>query len=99
MQIMRHIEENFINRVDMDVLGSDIPRIDIVDLGADLHIVGHLGRGNYIAYGYFWMGLKVGIVSGFPDQLVAGGRPGTLFIHSLDARNDFKQPSATGDPV
>ena len=43
-QIVRHIHENLVDGIDMNILRCDISQIDIVNVGAAFHIMGHPGR-------------------------------------------------------
>ena len=46
IQILRHVDEDLVDGVDVDVLRRDIAEVDIVDPGAVVHIESHAGLGR-----------------------------------------------------
>ena len=44
LQVLGCVDQHLVDGVDVDVLGSDVPEIDLVDAGAVLHVQGHAGR-------------------------------------------------------
>ena len=46
IQVVGHIHEYLVDGVDHDVLRGDVFQVDLVDLCAVFHVVGHAGRGD-----------------------------------------------------
>ena len=96
---MRGIDENFINRVDVDILRCHILQVNIVDLGAGLHILCHLGRSDHIVNSQLGMSIQLCVIAGSADEGVAGSLLQPLDIGLLDLLDNLKESCPTGYAV
>ena len=48
IQIVGYIHEHLIDGVDVDILGRNVFQVNVVDAGAEFHVVGHPGRRDEI---------------------------------------------------
>ena len=46
LEIGRGVDKNFVDGVNMDVFGSDVTEVDVVDAGAVADVEGHAGAGD-----------------------------------------------------
>ena len=53
LKITRHVDEDLVDGVDMDILGGDISQIDLVDPHAVFHIESHARRGDMVGNSEF----------------------------------------------
>ena len=63
-QIIRRIDENLVDGIHMDVLRGDVLQIDLVNLGADLHVQGHPRHSDEEVQGQVRIGLDGRVVGG-----------------------------------
>lgn len=50
-QVARHVDEDLVDGVDVDVLGSDMTQVYLVNLRTALQVEGHAWRGDDIVEG------------------------------------------------
>lgn len=75
----------------MDILGSNVLEVHIVDLGADFHIVSHAWRCNDIPKGKRRIAFEFGIVIGFTFEFSPEGLVCSATVDFLDLLNDLEQ--------
>ena len=92
------VDHHLINGVDMDVLWGDVLEVDVVDLGANLNILRHLGRRDQIAYRTQWVSRQVTGIIAFFKEVPARLTP-TFGVDFFDAFHHLKEASSAGYPV
>ena len=85
----------------MNILSRDIAQVNVVDLGAVVHIIGHAWPCSYIIQFQFGMRRKFYAVAGFPREFIdpllfQAGEP--LRVIDPDFFNNLKEPGTAGDP-
>ena len=85
------IYENLVNRINVNVFGSNIFKIHVVNPCADLHILCHLRRCNDIRDSKLRSSLQLGVVVRFAYERSLGGVPLPLIVDRLDFLHDLKQ--------
>ena len=79
----------------MDVLGSNMLEVHIVDLGADFHIVSHAWRSNDIPQGKRRIAFEFGVVIRFSFELSAGCFVCSSSINFFNLLNDLEEPCSS----
>ena len=98
-EIIRCVNENLVDRINVDILGSNIFQIDIIYPGADLHVMRHSRRCGDECQ----LGRRVFNKLGTKIRFMAEAMPGSLvfalgvdFAHLL---NCLKKSRPAGDPI
>ena len=94
-EIARCINEHFINRVNVDILGGYVLEIDLIDPRAVLHIVRHTRRRNDIGHGKRRICFQLVDIIRLTHELACLAP--ALVVYFFHLLNDLKQPRATGD--
>ena len=83
----------------MDVLRGYILQIDLINLGGNIHVVGHAGRSDDIIQGQGRIGADEPIVI-FPDiQLVLRIGPLPGFVHGGHLLHHLKESGPAGNTI
>ena len=98
LEIGGGIDEHLVDAVDMDVLGGNVVKIDVVDPGAGFDVASHARRGYDIVDGPVGMGFQLVVVGRFTCQLTTDALA-TLGIHLGHALNDLEQTGTTTDAI
>ncbi len=99
LQIVRHVQENFVDGVDDDILRGNILEIDLINAGAVFHIVRHPRRRNEEVDSQRRVRLQRRKEMRRPLQLVPRRVSLPLGIDLPDPLLDFKKPPTPGDAV
>ena len=99
LKIAGRIHEDFVDGIDMNVLGGDIFEINAVNFGAHIDVAGHPRRSNQIVERRFGMPLQfVGIVRA-ARQPPSGCLAPPFFVHRLHPAHHLEQPRSPGKAV
>ena len=96
---MSKVNEHFIYGIHMDILGSNVFEIDIIDSGAVFHIVSHSRRCCDIAESQGGVSCEHGGVIRFAIEFMMRCIVFTLPIDLLNLLDNFKQSCSAGDTV
>ena len=99
LKIAGKVYEDFIDAIDMDVIGGYITQVDGVDQAAHLHVVGHLGWGGDVSQGYAWVRQHLGVICLRLAQLHAGGVETAFPVDLTYALHHLKEPGAAAYAV
>ena len=91
-QIGGGVDEYLVNGIDMDILRRHEFQIELVDLGADTHIPGHLGRGHNIVHLPIPVLLQKCGIPAFASEGAAGGLAPAQGIHLRHLLHHLKKP-------
>ena len=83
----------------MDVLRGDVFQVDVVDLGADLDVLRHSGRGHQVVHRQGRVSPQLGGVGAFAHQLPAGGVEPPLGVDLPDPLDHLEEAGPAGDAV
>ena len=83
----------------MNVLGGHVPQVDLIDAGAVLHIVSHMGRGNDEIHRQRRVCGQLDGIPRLPRQPPPGSGLPTDGIDLLDPLHRLKETGAPRDPV
>ena len=97
VQVLRCINQDLIDRVDMDVLRGNVPEIDLVDTGAVLHVEGHARRSGDIRSPKGRVFFKCHAVTGFTREFFHLCKPAA--VHFLHPLHNFKQSCTPGNAI
>lgn len=90
-QVARHVDEDFVDGVDVYVLGCHVAQVDFVDFGAALQVEGHARLRDDVIEGQLGMEVKfLGVARGAREPMARrlGLAPG---IDGLDRLDDLEQ--------
>ena len=99
LQIGGGVDENLVDRIDMDVLGGDVSQIDVVDAGAVGNIESHAGRGGNIVDSQFGMRRQHIGVNRFARKTEVGRLRLTGEIHFTQPLHHFEESRPSADAV
>ena len=102
LQVTGDVQETFVDGVDVDILGGDIPHIDGEDPAADLLIQLHPRRRGDVGGlqgRVFCEGGGVGTGGGEGRNAEAARPPQALRVDLLHLLHDLEEPGAAGDAV
>ena len=92
LKIGSDIHENLVDRIDMDILRSDISQIDVIDFGTVINIMSHSRGRHQIIDGKLRMFLKYSLRKTLP-------LPSPASVDILDFLNHFKQSGASARTI
>ena len=95
----RHVDEDLVDGVDMDVLRRDIFEVDPVDLRGDLHIQRHPRPGDDEVQRQLRLRRERVGVAAAAGQRPAGCAPPPLGVHLPHTLVHLKQPRPAPDPI
>ena len=95
-QIVGRVDEDFVNGIDMDILGGHVFQIDLVNPGADLHVESHPRDGDFEAEGEMRIGLYGRVIGRGAGQ---ASLPGAGRIDFPDPLLHLEKPAAARDAV
>ena len=96
---MRKINEHLVYGIHMDILGSNVFEIDIIDPSAVFHIVSHSRRCGNITESQGWVSCEHGGVIRFAIEFMTRCIVFALPIDLLNLLDNFKQSCSAGDTV
>ena len=99
MQVTGDIDQHLVDRVDMDIFRGDIFQIDVVNLGAHLHIVGHAWRRDDEIQPKLRRNFELFVIAGAACQPVSGCALGAAEVDLLHLLQHLKQARAAGNAV
>ena len=99
LEVVRGVDEDLVDGIDLDVLRRDVAQVDAVDLAADLHVTCHAGRRHNV----FQLQGRVAQQRGMEMALAAEAAPGSLRaavgVDAAHRLHDLEEPRAPGDAV
>ena len=98
-KIICGVDKDFIDRIDMDILGRDIPKIDAVDAGACVNVVRHAWTGGDIGDREFRMRCQFSCICRLTCKALPAGAGQPQGVQLADFLDDFKEPRPSGDAV
>ena len=98
-EVAGDVHHHLVDGVDMDVLRGDVFQVDVVDLGADLDVPRHPGRGHQVVHRQGRIGLQLSGVGAFAHQLPAGGAEPPLGVDLLDPLDHLEEAGPARDAV
>ena len=98
-QISAHIHEHLIDRIDMDILGSHILQIDLIDLLAVCHVKRHARLRDDIRERQHRILAERIIRIRFPAQIAKRGTPLTVPVDLLHLLDDFEKTGTAGNAI
>ena len=98
-QILCHIQEHLINRIDMNIFRCDIFQINIIDLGTIFQISRHPGRGGHKTNFQFRMPLQFIRKGAFSQKSAARGPHFPHGIYFSYFGDHFEQSCPTRDSI
>jgi len=99
LQVTGDIHHHLVDGVDMDILRGDVFQVDVVDLGADLDVPRHPGRGHQVVHRQGRIGLQLSGVGAFAHQFPAGGVEPPLCVDLLDPLDHLEEAGPAGDAI
>ena len=98
-EVAGDVHHHLVDGVDMDVLRGDVFQVYVVDLGADLDVLRHPGRGHQVVHRQGGISLQLGGVGAFAHQLPAGGAEPPLGVDLLDPLDHLEEAGPAGDAM
>ena len=98
-KIICGVDKDFIDRIGMDILGRDIPKIDTVDAGARGDVVRHAWTGGDIGDCKLRMRCQFVRVCRLPGEALPTGAGQPQGVQLADFLDDFKEPRPSGDAI
>ena len=98
-QIVRHIHHHLVDGIDVYILGRKILQIDLIDLGAGLHIARHMGRRDNVIQRERGVVFQRGIVAGGTGKPAPRCAPLPLRVYLAHFLHHLKQPRPARDAV
>ena len=96
-QVVGHVHENLVDGVVNDVFRGNVFQIDTVNLGAPLHVMGHLRRSHDVIHRQAGVRFQLRIVGGRAGELPPRRLAGPLGVDLLDTLDHLEQPRPAGD--
>ena len=93
------VNEDLVDRIDVDVLRGDVAQVDAVDVAADLHVMCHPGRGDDVVelQGRVTLQLRVDAAPG--AEALSRRIPAPVGVDASDCLHDLEQPCAPRNAV
>ena len=98
-QVVGHIHEHLVDGVDVNVLGCHILRVDAVDAGAVVDIVGHTRRCHVVGDRQRRIGFQLVVVGRLAKELTIRCFVAPLSIHLAHPLHHLEQSCASADAV
>ena len=99
LQVMRDVHENLVDRIDMHILGCDVPQIDADDPGAVLHVIAHPGNRRDIVKFKRRILFDIRIVGRLSGKFPAAVSPLPCAVDLPYSLDNLKKPRPSGDTV
>ena len=99
LQIGSRVDEDLVDGVDVDILGGDVLKVDLIDAGAVLHVVGHAGRGDDVVHGQGGVSHQLVLAVGLTREAAARGSLAALGVDLFDPTDGLKEAGAAGYAV
>ena len=99
IQIPRHIHHHLVDGVGVDILRGDILQIDLIDLGAPVHVASHPWRSHDVVQCQSRVFLQVRIVGGGAGKLAAWSLTLPLGVDLPHPLDHLEEAGPAGDAV
>ena len=98
-QVVGDIHEDFVDRIDVDVLGGDVLHVDAENAGAIVDVIGHAGWCHMVGDGQFGVGFQFVVVGRLAGELPVGGFFPSFVVHLSHTLHHLEQTGASPDAV
>ena len=98
-QIVGHIHKDFIDRIDMNVLGRHILHVDAVNTGTIVDVIGHTGRCHMIGDSQRRIGFQLIVVGRLAGELSVGSSAAAFVVHLPHPLHHLEQTRTSRQPV